>query len=95
MIVIWAETLRTFDLGPHVFPARKYRAIAWILQARGWGERWVTPSPASWEDLARVHTREYIEDLQELRWPPRTQWPEIPLNVSMRLWDTRGRGPDW
>lgn len=47
------------DIGPHVFPTAKYEAIHSELNAAG-GWAWVEPEPASWEDLALVHTAEYL-----------------------------------
>jgi acetoin utilization deacetylase AcuC-like enzyme len=47
------------DIGPHVFPTAKYEALHRELSAAG-GWTWVEPDPASWEDLALVHTAEYL-----------------------------------
>jgi len=47
------------DIGPHVFPTAKYEAIHRELSAAG-GWVWVEPDPASWEDLALVHTPDYL-----------------------------------
>ncbi len=47
------------DIGPHVFPTAKYEAIHRELSAAG-GWVWVEPEAASWEDLALVHTAEYL-----------------------------------
>ena len=47
------------DIGPHVFPTAKYEAIHRELSAAaGWS--WLEPEPASWADLAIVHTEEYL-----------------------------------
>lgn len=43
------------DIGVHVFPTAKYENVF----ARIGGSALV-PEPAPWEDLARVHTREYL-----------------------------------
>jgi len=47
------------DIGAHVFPTIKYQRLHRELEASG---RWtfVEPSPPSWEDLALVHTDEYL-----------------------------------
>ena len=54
------------DLGPHVFPIRKYeprpRAVA-RPRGRGPGE-FVPAPPATWEQLALVHTAEWIDRLR-------------------------------
>jgi len=51
------------DLGLHVFPTEKYRLVYQQLERRGLVSRitWYEPQPLSWDDLARVHAREYLE----------------------------------
>ena len=53
------------DIGTHVFPTLKYRRVAERLQ-RDVPNRihFVEPEPASWEDIALVHTPEYIHKLK-------------------------------
>jgi acetoin utilization deacetylase AcuC-like enzyme len=54
------------DIGPHVFPTRKYQLILDRLVADGTiqlGEV-VEPMPASWEQLALVHTDDYLEKMR-------------------------------
>ena len=50
------------DIGAHVFPTVKYRRVVERLQ-RERPDRlsFVEPEPASWEDLALVHTPEYLQ----------------------------------
>jgi acetoin utilization deacetylase AcuC-like enzyme len=54
------------DIGPHVFPTAKYRATrdglirAGVIQA---GDV-VEPQPATWDDLALVHTPDYLAKLR-------------------------------
>ncbi len=50
------------DIGPHVYPTTKYRLVYEQLRAAGLSGacQGVEPVPASWEDLALVHTREYL-----------------------------------
>jgi acetoin utilization deacetylase AcuC-like enzyme len=50
------------DLGPHVFPAYKYRLVREALRAEGLaGEAdFVVPEPARDEDVLRVHTAEHL-----------------------------------
>jgi acetoin utilization deacetylase AcuC-like enzyme len=54
------------DIGLHVFPIRKYRLVharlleAGVIQPSDVAE----PEPASWEDLALVHTAEYLEKIR-------------------------------
>jgi acetoin utilization deacetylase AcuC-like enzyme len=37
------------------------------------------PAPASRQELLRVHTAPYLDDLEQLRWSPRTLASELPL----------------
>jgi len=54
------------NLGPHVFPSQKYRMVHDQLLADGIADAddFVTPEPATDEDVLRVHTREYIRKLK-------------------------------
>ena len=47
------------DIGLHVFPTEKYRRITAAL-----GLATIEPEPATWEELALVHTAEYLEKLR-------------------------------
>jgi acetoin utilization deacetylase AcuC-like enzyme len=49
----------TVDLGLHVFPAHKYRLVRERLLETGAADHgdFVTPRPATDEDVLRVHTR--------------------------------------
>jgi acetoin utilization deacetylase AcuC-like enzyme len=72
------------DIGAHVFPMGKYASVRDGLVARGLVEAaaLVEPAPAGWDDLALVHTGEYLEKtrnggfraselaLLELPWSP-------------------------
>jgi acetoin utilization deacetylase AcuC-like enzyme len=55
------------DIGLHVFPTRKYRLIHDELERRR-GElppfEFIEPAPAGWEQLALVHTSDYLEKLR-------------------------------
>src|SRR5207245_2691320 len=46
-------------------------------------ERLLDPAPAPREDLLLVHTAEYLDDLAELRWTPRTLYSELPLTPEI------------
>ena len=48
----------------HIWPTSKYRLIADRLRGDA-GYTLVEPSPASWDDLALVHTAEYIARLRD------------------------------
>lgn len=54
------------DLGGHVWPIAKYRLIAARLveERRVQRESFIEPQPCSWEDLALVHTREYLDKVR-------------------------------
>ena len=48
------------DIGPHVFPTRKYDLIADRV-----GGPFVEPEPATWDELALVHTPEYLAKMRD------------------------------
>ena len=52
------------DLGLHVFPTAKYRLIAERLSQRP-DITFVEPEPATWEQLALVHTAEYLAKMRD------------------------------
>jgi acetoin utilization deacetylase AcuC-like enzyme len=54
------------NLGPHVFPSQKFRLIYELLLREGIAvaEDVLRPSPASDEDLLRVHTAEWVHKLK-------------------------------
>jgi len=54
------------NLGPHVFPSQKFRLIHEMLLREGIAtqEDFLQPSPASDDDLRRVHTAEWIHKLR-------------------------------
>jgi acetoin utilization deacetylase AcuC-like enzyme len=55
------------DIGLHVFPTQKYRLVHDRLLESGVIRRSdiVEPEPASWDELALVHTTEYLDKLRE------------------------------
>ena len=55
-----------FDLGGHIWPTAKYRLIAERLVAERVvdSESFVAPEMCSWEDLALVHTAEYLDKVR-------------------------------
>ncbi len=69
------------DIGAHVFPMEKYGLLRQRLVDAGdvAGDAFLEPGPASREDLLRVHTAEYVDDLEQLRWTLRTMSSELPL----------------
>jgi acetoin utilization deacetylase AcuC-like enzyme len=73
------------NIGPHVFPTRKFSLVLEAIQ-RNVGD--ITgcfhrPSPATREQLLRVHAPEYLDDLDACRWTPRTSFSELPLTKEI------------
>jgi acetoin utilization deacetylase AcuC-like enzyme len=53
------------DIGPHVFPTRKYSMVhARLLEMRLPGLVFVEPEPATWDELALVHTGDYLTKMR-------------------------------
>ena len=54
------------NLGAHVFPSKKFRLIAeYLLRERVAGpEDFLTPEPASDEDVLRIHTIDWVRKLK-------------------------------
>ena len=54
------------DIGPHVYPTTKYRIVhAQLLERRLIApDAGVEPETASWDDLALVHTQDYLRKLR-------------------------------
>jgi acetoin utilization deacetylase AcuC-like enzyme len=53
------------DIGLHVFPTAKYHLAAEAIRAGGYPVEFVAPEAASWVDLARIHTAEYLAKLRD------------------------------
>jgi acetoin utilization deacetylase AcuC-like enzyme len=66
VIVVYSPRYR-IDIGPHVFPTDKYHRVHARLIERGVIQPAdvVEPQPATWEELALVHTTEYLERMRE------------------------------
>ena len=66
MRVVYSARYR-IDIGPHVFPTDKYQRIHARLLERGviQPSDVVEPEPASWDELALVHSAEYLEKMRE------------------------------
>ncbi len=54
------------NLGEHVFPSQKFRLIAELLLREGISAKddFLTPNPASDEDILRVHTADWVRKLK-------------------------------
>src|SRR5438067_9589136 len=73
-------------IGTHVFPAEKYRLIARRLRESGLAEQadFITPKPASDEDVLLVHTPEYVHKLKTGTLSPREELQmEVPYSLGL------------
>ena len=75
------------DIGRHVFPTEKFGLLREALVARGAvaEAELLEPEPAPRADLLLVHTAEYLDDLEQLRWTRRTMYSELPLSSEIVL----------
>jgi acetoin utilization deacetylase AcuC-like enzyme len=57
------------DIGLHVFPTRKYGMVRHALIERGAAvpSDFIEPEPATWDDLALVHTADYLGKMRDGR----------------------------
>ena len=69
------------NIGTHVFPTDKYRLVKTRLLETGQiaASDLVEPPGPTPEDVRLVHTKEYVDDMLNLRWSPRTVKSELPL----------------
>ena len=63
MIVVYATEYH-IDIGTHIFPTKKYQLLYDRIRATDADAAFVTPQPATWEELAAVHTPAYLQKLQ-------------------------------
>jgi acetoin utilization deacetylase AcuC-like enzyme len=83
--VIYSPRYR-IDLGLHVFPTRKYQLVHARLIETGVINRSsvVEPEPAGWDELALVHTREYLAKLRDGTMTPEDAAQlELPWSAEM------------
>jgi len=74
------------DIGPHVFPTQKYRLVVERLLAEGVVRRedLVEPEPATWDELALVHTHVYLAKLRDGTMTPEdVRQLELPWSQAM------------
>ncbi|TGK31831.1 histone deacetylase [Leptospira gomenensis] len=73
------------DLGPHVFPARKYQMVYNLVkQDPKLASLYIyKPESAREKDLALVHTEEFLRDFFGLKLTERTQYSELPLTKQI------------
>jgi acetoin utilization deacetylase AcuC-like enzyme len=85
VIVVYSPRYR-IDLGLHVFPTEKYHRVHARLLETGViaAADVVEPEPATWEQLALVHTADYLEKLRTGRLSPQDiQQLELPWSQEM------------
>lgn len=73
------------NIGTHVFPTDKYRLVRDRLLADGLArpEDILEPPEPEIEDIMRVHTKAYVDDMLNLRWTSRTVRSELPLTEEI------------
>jgi acetoin utilization deacetylase AcuC-like enzyme len=78
--VVWSARYAC-DIGAHVFPTAKFAAVHRALVDSGDvdGAADLSPPPVTRALLESAHDRAYLDDLDALRWTPRTQYSELPL----------------
>jgi acetoin utilization deacetylase AcuC-like enzyme len=84
MGTVVSSPLYECDIGPHVFPTRKYRLVLERLQAEAVVGAVTEPEAVDRAALARVHTPAYLDDLLALRPTPRVLLSELPITAAIR-----------
>src|SRR5258708_39271067 len=85
MFVVYSHRYH-IDIGRHVFPTRKYQLVHARLIETGViaPSDVVEPAPATWDDLALVHTYEYLARLREGTMSPQdVSQLELPWSQGM------------
>jgi acetoin utilization deacetylase AcuC-like enzyme len=85
MLPIIYSPLYEVDIGVHVFPTSKYRHVRDEVIRRGLVglDGFLEPPPPEEPDLLRVHTPDFLDDLRQCRWTPRTWASELPLTPEI------------
>jgi acetoin utilization deacetylase AcuC-like enzyme len=84
--VVWSPEYEV-DIGPHVFPTRKYRLTRERLLGEGTlrESSFLLSEPASEEEIGLVHTPEYVRKIRSCDFEP---WEilrmEVPFNPEIR-----------
>ncbi|MEN6429391.1 MAG: acetoin utilization protein AcuC [Coriobacteriales bacterium] len=78
--LVYSDSLAAYDLGPdHPFRPERFTRAVEMMHKRDLigpnGMRVVMPTPATDEDLLRVHDADYIKVVKDLSASPRTLWP--------------------
>lgn len=71
------------DIGPHVFPMEKYAGVYRRLVEEDGLEAPLRPEPSPREELLRVHTAAYLDDLDGEAHTWRTAASELPLSAEI------------
>jgi len=73
------------DIGQHPFPMEKFERVYRALLDDGDIPRdcFLTPESASVEEVRRVHTEAFVDDMLSLRRTPRTASSELPLTEEI------------
>src|SRR5471030_848733 len=85
LIVVYS-TRYQIDIGPHVFPTRKYSLVHARLLETGAIQPFecVEPHAASWNDLALIHTADYLNKMRDGTMSPEdTAQLELPWSPEM------------
>jgi len=64
LTVVYSARYR-IDIGLHVFPTEKYRLVRAALEEKSRDFAFVEPEPPTWEQLALVHSAEYLAKLRD------------------------------
>jgi acetoin utilization deacetylase AcuC-like enzyme len=71
------------DIGPHVFPMEKYERVFRRLEKEDGMRDPLRPEPSPREELLRVHTAAYLDDLDGGTHTWRTAASELPLSAEI------------
>lgn len=71
------------DIGPHVFPMEKYAGVYRRLEKEDGVRDPLRPEPSPREELLRVHTAAYLDDLDGAVHTWRTAASELPLSAEI------------
>ena len=73
------------DIGAHVFQTEKYAMVRDNLLATNQAvpADFIEPPEPNLDDIRLVHTKEYVDDMVNLRWSPRTVRSELPLTTEV------------
>jgi len=73
------------DIGAHVFQTEKYGMVRDNLLATNQAipADFIEPPEPNMDDIRLVHTKEYVDDMLQLRWSPRTVRSELPLTAEV------------